>query len=103
MHQSVAGNSQQLKEMAPAPNARDSIAAISTPPGEGAIALVRISGQDAIDIADRIFRGKEKPSEFPSHVQRLGEIVDRDQFVDQVHALGASRAVELYGREFDRD
>ncbi len=64
--------------------AHDSIAAISTPVGEGAIALVRISGHDAIDIADKIFRGKEKPSEFPSHVQRLGEIVDRDQLVDQV-------------------
>ena len=30
------------------------------PPGEGAIALIRISGQDAIAIADRVFRGKRK-------------------------------------------
>ena len=67
-------------------------------PGEGAIALVRISGHDAIDIADRIFRGKEKPSEFPSHVQRLGEIVDRDQFVDQV-MLSVHRAPSSYTGE----
>jgi tRNA modification GTPase len=65
-------------------SAKESIAAVSTPVGEGAIALVRISGRDAIEIADKIFRGKAKPSEFPSHVQQLGEIVDRERFVDQV-------------------
>jgi tRNA modification GTPase len=35
----------------------DTIAAISTPPGEGAIALVRISGADAIAGAGKLFRG----------------------------------------------
>ncbi|PYK47910.1 MAG: hypothetical protein DME51_12775, partial [Verrucomicrobia bacterium] len=40
----------------------DTIAAISTPPGEGAIALVRVSGENAIQIADKIFRGKGEPS-----------------------------------------
>jgi tRNA modification GTPase len=63
----------------------DTIAAISTPPGEGAIALVRVSGPNAIQIADKIFRGKEKPSRFASHVQHLGEICDaEDQLIDQV-------------------
>ena len=38
------------------------MAAISTPTGEGAIALVRISGDEAIAVADAIFRGNEKPS-----------------------------------------
>lgn len=33
----------------------DTIAAISTPPGEGAIAIIRLSGPEAIQIADRIF------------------------------------------------
>ena len=41
------------------------IAAVSTPPGEGAIALVRLSGPQAIAVADAIFRGKQKPSERP--------------------------------------
>ena len=77
---------------------KDPIAAISTSVGEGAIALVRISGHDALEIADKIFRGKEKPSEFPSHVQRLGEIVDRDQFVDQV-MLSVHRAPSSYTGE----
>lgn len=35
----------------------DTITAISTPLGEGAIAIVRISGDEAIGIADKIFRG----------------------------------------------
>ena len=62
----------------------DAVAAISTPPGEGAIALVRVCGSDAAAVADRVFRGKEKPSEFQSHVQHLGEIDDGDRMIDQV-------------------
>jgi len=63
----------------------DTIAAISTPPGEGAIALVRVSGANAAQIADKIFRGKEEPSRFASHVQHLGEIVGAEnQLIDQV-------------------
>ena len=45
----------------------DTIAAISTPPGEGAIALVRVSGSNAIGVADKIFNGKEAPSQFETH------------------------------------
>src|SRR5215468_2355616 len=73
----------------------DTIAAISTPAGEGAIALVRVSGANAIEIADKIFRGKEKPSRFASHVQHLGEIFSAEkQLIDQavvsVHRAPAS-------------
>ena len=73
----------------------DTIAAISTPPGEGAIALVRVSGGNAIQIADKIFRGKEEPSQFVSHVQHLGEIFSAEnQLIDQavvsVHRAPAS-------------
>jgi tRNA modification GTPase len=63
----------------------DTIAAISTPVGEGAIAIVRLSGPDAIAAASKIFRGKQSPSEFESHVQHLGEIVDEaDRAIDEV-------------------
>jgi tRNA modification GTPase len=63
----------------------DTIAAISTPAGEGAIALVRISGPLAIAIADKIFRGKQEPSHFASHMQHLGELVtESGKLVDQV-------------------
>jgi tRNA modification GTPase len=40
----------------------DTIAALSTPEGKGGVALVRISGADAVDIAARVFRTKSKPS-----------------------------------------
>jgi tRNA modification GTPase len=73
----------------------ETIAAISTPPGEGAIALVRISGATAVKIADTIFRGKEEPSRFVSHVQHVGEIFGAeneliDQAVVAVHRAPAS-------------
>jgi tRNA modification GTPase len=75
--------------------AGDTIAAISTPAGEGAIALVRISGVDAIAVADKMFRAKQKPSEFPPHVQHFGEIVDEagrliDQGMMSIHRAPAS-------------
>ncbi|MEY2544146.1 MAG: tRNA modification GTPase, partial [Verrucomicrobiota bacterium] len=77
------------------PTTSGTIAAISTPAGEGAIALVRISGQDAIRIADKIFRGKGLPSQFASHVQHLGEIVTEsggliDDVMMSIHRAPAS-------------
>jgi len=79
--------------------AGDTIAAISTPPGEGAIALVRVSGADAVAIADKIFRGKEKPSRFASHVQHFGEIFDAaGKLIDQV-MLSIHRAPASYTGE----
>lgn len=60
------------------------IAAVSTPPGEGAIALVRLSGPEAIAVADQIFRGAQKPSQAPPRFQQFGEIVQEDQVIDQV-------------------
>src|SRR5437660_1305219 len=73
----------------------ETIAAISTPPGEGAIALVRVSGANAVQIAHKIFRGKETPSRFASHVQHLGKIFSAEnQLIDQavvsVHRAPAS-------------
>jgi tRNA modification GTPase len=77
------------------PITSDTIAAISTPAGEGAIALVRISGPDAIRIADKIFRGKESPSQFVSHVQHVGQIVTKsgdliDEVMMSIHRAPAS-------------
>ena len=100
MHRGAAGNIGQPAGVSAAgkPVAGDTIAAISTPAGEGAIALIRVSGEDAIGVADRIYRGKEKPSEFASHTQRLGEIVDADRLID--HAmLAVHRAPASYTGE----
>jgi tRNA modification GTPase len=75
--------------------AAETIAAISTPAGEGAIALVRISGPNAVSIADKIFRGKKAPPKFASHVQHLGEVVSEsgnliDQVMMSIHRAPAS-------------
>ncbi len=55
----------------------DTIAAISTPWGEGGIGIVRLSGKNAMKIADRVFVGKNgaKPSQFPSFTVHYGFIV----------------------------
>ena len=79
--------------------AGETMAAISTPAGQGAIALIRVSGVDAIAVADKIFRGKGKPSQFASQVQHFGEVSDgADRLIDQV-MLSIHRAPASYTGE----
>ncbi|MBI5286409.1 MAG: tRNA uridine-5-carboxymethylaminomethyl(34) synthesis GTPase MnmE [Deltaproteobacteria bacterium] len=56
----------------------DTIAAIATPPGEGSVGVVRVSGPQAPTIATRIFqpRGRLSPEEFKSHRLYYGHIID---------------------------
>ncbi len=54
---------------------QDTIAAISTPIGEGAIAIVRLSGDEAIKIANELFKGQDL-REVKSHTIHYGKIVD---------------------------
>lgn len=65
-------------------NDTDTICAVSTPAGRGGIAVIRISGPDAIAIADSVWRGR-KLSDTPGHTVRLGEIIDTEshQMLDQ--------------------
>ena len=99
MHRSAEGSVVQPAGVtAPAGSPTETIAAISTPAGEGAIALVRVSGNEAIAVADRIFRGSETPSQFPSHTQCLGEITEGDRSIDQV-LLSVHRAPATYTGE----
>src|SRR5690625_3964715 len=53
----------------------DTIAAISTPVGEGAISIVRLSGPEAIQIASTLFKGVNL-NEVTSHTIHYGNIVD---------------------------
>ncbi|EOR25742.1 tRNA modification GTPase TrmE [Niallia nealsonii AAU1] len=66
----------------------DTIAAISTPMGEGAIAIVRMSGPESIKIADKLFKsiGNKKLSEVASHTIHYGHIIDptTDEVVEEV-------------------
>lgn len=77
----------------------DTIAAISTPMGEGAIAIVRISGEEAIPIAAKLFRGKNL-NEVPSHTIHYGHIVDpeTDQVIEEV-MVSVMKAPKTFTRE----
>ena len=65
-------------------NMQKTIAAISTAPGAGAIAIVRMSGDDAVCIADKIFCGKKKLADVKSHTVHYGFIYDGKTKIDEV-------------------
>ena len=64
----------------------DTIAAISTAMTNSGIGIVRISGEDAFEIIDKIYKGKREKriSEQKSHTVHYGYIVDRDETIDEV-------------------
>jgi tRNA modification GTPase len=67
------------------PLLEDTIAAIATPNGVGAISIIRISGNEATHIADSIFKGKILVSDARSHTVHYGKIVDsQDNLIDDV-------------------
>ncbi|NOX97951.1 MAG: tRNA uridine-5-carboxymethylaminomethyl(34) synthesis GTPase MnmE [Nitrospirae bacterium] len=78
----------------------DTIAAISTPLGEGGIGIVRLSGPDSLALADRIFRNKDgkHPSRMPSHSLHYGHIIANGKLLDEV-LLTVMRAPRTYTRE----
>jgi len=79
----------------------DTIAAISTPIGEGGIGIVRLSGPLSFKIADEIFQGghtKEKPSQFASYTTHYGYILNGGTKIDEV-ILTVMRAPRTYTRE----
>ncbi|MCK0124577.1 tRNA uridine-5-carboxymethylaminomethyl(34) synthesis GTPase MnmE [Gelidibacter sp. F2691] len=64
----------------------DTIVALATPSGSGAIAIIRLSGQDAISIGSEFFRsvsGKTLAAQ-KSHTVHLGHIVDEPRIIDEV-------------------
>jgi tRNA modification GTPase len=63
----------------------DTIAAIATPIGEGGIAVIRVSGRNALDITDRVFRGRRPLKRARPQTAHYGHIVDLDGVrVDEV-------------------
>lgn len=79
----------------------DTIAAISTPPGEGAISIVRLSGEQAISIADAVFQsGKKKLIDVSSHTIHYGHIFDPEkyQMMDEV-MVSIMRKPKTFTRE----
>lgn len=79
----------------------DTIAAISTPPGEGGIGIVRISGDEAIEIADKLYSmGKKSLADQDTHTIHYGKIVNpkTGDIVDEV-MVSVMRAPKTYTRE----
>ncbi len=79
----------------------DTIAAIATAMTASGIGIVRISGDEAFDVIDRIYRsknGKKVLSKEPSHTIHYGYIMDGDEMIDEVMVL-LMKAPNSYTRE----
>ena len=79
------------------PALSDTIIALSTPPGAGAIALVRLSGQEAVRLVTDVFTGKRLLDQ-PSHTLHFGTIREADRILDEV-VVSLFRAPNSYTRE----
>ena len=61
----------------------DTIAAISTTQGVGAISIIRVSGPNSVDIVNSIFKGKDL-TKVASHTINYGHIVNNNEIIDEV-------------------
>lgn len=78
----------------------DTIAAISTPVGEGGIAIIRVSGPDSIAIVDKVFQGKQALSTVDTHTIHYGKLYDpkSGEQVEEV-LVSVMRAPRTFTRE----
>ncbi|MBD1222309.1 tRNA uridine-5-carboxymethylaminomethyl(34) synthesis GTPase MnmE [Virgibacillus halodenitrificans] len=77
----------------------DTITAISTPIGEGAIAIVRLSGPEAISITNQLYKGKDL-GEVDSHTIHYGKIIDPEtEEVAEEVMVSVMRAPKTFTRE----
>lgn len=81
-------------------NLNDTIAAIATPHGVGAISVIRLSGEDAISVCDKIFVSpkNKKLSDAKSHTVHFGRIIQDEKTVDEV-LVSVFRAPNSYTGE----
>lgn len=84
----------------------DTICAISSAPGQGGVALIRVSGSNALEICDKIFRAQKKErniSEQKSYTLAFGFIMDKNEAIDEVlvavfrnpHSFTGENTVEI--------
>ena len=76
----------------------DTIAAISTSLSEGGIGIIRLSGNEAVEICDKIYRGKNKLKDVDSHTIHYGHIYDGDTLIDEV-MVSVMRGPKSYTKE----
>jgi len=75
----------------------DTICAISTTMGVGAISIIRVTGNDAIDLVNKIFKGKDL-TKVLSHTINYGYIVDKEETIDEV-LVSVMKAPKTYTKE----
>ena len=75
----------------------DTIAAISTTMGIGAISIIRVSGNDSINIVNKIFKGKDLTN-VDSHTITYGHIIDNENIIDEV-LVSIMKAPRTFTRE----
>ena len=75
----------------------DTIAAISTALGVGAISIIRVSGNESISIVNKIFKGKNLEN-VDTHTINYGHIVDNNKIIDEV-LVSVMRAPQTFTRE----
>lgn len=69
------------------PNATETICALATPPGNSAIALIRVSGKESLSTIEKLFQPvskQKKLSNVPSHTMHYGDIRVGDETIDEV-------------------
>ena len=85
-----------------APSHDDTIVALATAQGIGALAVIRLSGKESIAIAQKVFRGKNL-LEQPTHTLHLGSLVEEEKVIDEVmvsifkepHSFTKENSVEI--------
>ena len=75
----------------------DTICAISTTLGVGAISIIRLSGDKSIEIANKIFKGKDL-TKVDSHTINYGYIIDGTEVIDEV-LVSIMKAPKTYTKE----
>lgn len=75
----------------------DTIVAISTPIGNGGISIIRLSGSEALEIANKIFKGRDL-RKVKSHTINHGHIIDNKEIIDEV-LVSVMLAPKTYTKE----
>jgi tRNA modification GTPase len=60
----------------------ETIAAVATPPGEGGVAIVRISGSRSLEVAEKVYSGQIRS--YQSHTVHFGRIMKQEEVIDEV-------------------
>lgn len=79
----------------------DCIAAISTPPGKGGVSVIRLCGDGAFEIAEKIFypKSKKRLTEYPARMLVYGDIKNRGEHIDDALAVYFERGSSFTGDE----